>query len=60
MDGKPPGPDHGVDADADGRGIADRQAVFQLVRQIKPSSGYREFEIEFLDPGIRAFTFTFG
>lgn len=59
IDGKPPGPAHGVDIDAEGRGMLDAQRMYQLIRQsgqIEP----RLFEIEFLEPGAEVFVFTFG
>ncbi len=59
IDGKPPGASHGVDVDEQGNGIATLPRMYQLVRQ----SGLiidKRFEIEFLDPGIEAFSFTFG
>lgn len=59
LDGKPPGPDHGVDVDDLGAGTATDQRLYQLIRQKKPIRD-RQFEIEFLDPGIGAFSFTFG
>jgi cytochrome c biogenesis protein CcdA/thiol-disulfide isomerase/thioredoxin len=59
IDGKPPGADHGADTDADGNGAVTDQRLYQLVRQ---SGGVtdRTFRIEFLDPGVQAFAFTFG
>jgi hypothetical protein len=59
LDGEPPGPAHGVDVDADGNGTADYQRLYQLIRQPGPIMD-RLFEIEFLDPGVEAFVFTFG
>ena len=59
IDGKPPGADHGVDVDAAGNGMITSQRLYQLVRQQKGKDA-RLFEIEFLDPGGQAFTFTFG
>ncbi len=59
IDGKPPGADHGMDTDADGRGTITTQRLYQLVRQAH-GSGERLFEIEFLDPGVQAYAFTFG
>jgi cytochrome c biogenesis protein CcdA/thiol-disulfide isomerase/thioredoxin len=59
LDGKPPGADHGMDTDADGNGTVTEQRLYQLVRQ-KSGSGERVFEITFLDPGVRAYAFTFG
>jgi thioredoxin family protein len=35
------------------------QPLYQLIRQSQPIVD-REFEIEFLDPGVEAFDFTFG
>ena len=59
IDGKPPGDDHGVDATADGTGTVTDQRLYQLVRQ-KGAVSDHTFEIEFLDPGVQAFAFTFG
>jgi hypothetical protein len=59
LDGKPPGVDHGVDTDADGNGVIDAERLYQLVRQ-QGRIGDRTIEIRFLDPGARAFAFTFG
>ena len=59
IDGRPPGADHGMDTDADGNGTVTTQRLYQLVRQAH-GSGERLFEIEFLDPGVRAYAFTFG
>jgi len=59
IDGRPPGPAHGSDVDAEGYGILDQQRMYQLIRQQKPIAA-RLFEIEFLDPGAEAFAFTFG
>ena len=59
IDGKPPGADHGMDTDADGNGTVTSQRLYQLVRQAH-GSGERLFEIEFLDPGVQAYAFTFG
>ena len=59
IDGKPPGASHGVDVDEQGQGTATLPRMYQLVRQAGPIAD-RRFEIEFLDPGIEAFSFTFG
>jgi cytochrome c biogenesis protein CcdA/thiol-disulfide isomerase/thioredoxin len=59
IDGKRPGGDHGIDADADGNGEVTSQRLYQLVRT-KGDIADRTFEIEFLDPGVEAFAFTFG
>ncbi|MBV9848358.1 MAG: thioredoxin family protein [Armatimonadetes bacterium] len=59
LDGQPAGAAHGVDVDAGGNGTAVEQRLYQLIRQPKPIVD-RTFEIEFLDPGVEAFAFTFG
>jgi cytochrome c biogenesis protein CcdA/thiol-disulfide isomerase/thioredoxin len=59
LDGKPPGDDHGADTDADGQGTVTDQRLYQLVRQ-SHGVGDRTFQIEFLDPHVQAFAFTFG
>lgn len=59
IDGRPPGDSHGVDVDPDGNGTAREQRMYQLIRQRTPISD-RQFEIEFLDSGVEAFSFTFG
>jgi hypothetical protein len=59
LDGEPPGRAHGVDVDENGDGVADYQRMYQLIRQ-PGKIGDRLFEIEFLDPGVEAFVFTFG
>jgi thiol-disulfide isomerase/thioredoxin len=59
IDGKPPGAAHGVDVDDQGNGTVSEQRMYQLIRQPQPI-GDRTFEIEFLDPGVEAFAFTFG
>ena len=59
IDGQPPGAAHGVDVDDQGNGTLTEQRLYQLIRQPKPIAD-RQFEIEFLDPGVEAFAFTFG
>lgn len=59
VDGKPPGAAHGIDVDEQGNGTVTDQRLYQLLRQPKPIAD-RQFEIEFLDPGVEAFAFTFG
>jgi thiol-disulfide isomerase/thioredoxin len=59
IDGQPPGVAHGVDTDADGNGTVNEPRMYQLIRQSQPIVD-RQFEIEFLDPGVEAFSFTFG
>jgi len=59
LDGRPPGNAHGSDVDEQGNGTATEQRMYQLIRQPKPIVD-RLFEIEFLDPGVEAYVFTFG
>jgi thiol-disulfide isomerase/thioredoxin len=59
VDGKPPGPGHGLDVDDKGNGMVNEPRLYQLIRQAPPIAD-REFAIEFLDPGVEAFAFTFG
>lgn len=59
IDGKAPGRDAGVDADVAGFGTVTGQRLYQLVRQ-KGEIDDRTFTIEFLDPNVDAFSFTFG
>lgn len=59
IDGAPPGADHGVDTDADGYGEVKEQRLYQLIRQ-QGTVRDRTFTIEFLSPGLQAYSFTFG
>ena len=59
LDGTAPGDDHGVDTDNNGAGTVQGHRLYQLIRQKGPVED-RTFEIEFLDPGVQAFAFTFG
>jgi thiol-disulfide isomerase/thioredoxin len=59
IDGQPPGSAHGGDVDDQGNGTVAEQRLYQLIRQPMPIAD-RQFEIEFLDPGVEAFAFTFG
>ncbi|MFL5835548.1 MAG: redoxin domain-containing protein [Solirubrobacteraceae bacterium] len=59
LDGEPPGDDHGLDIDEAGEGVVAEPRMYQLVRQRGPVRP-RTFEIRFLDPGARAYVFTFG
>ena len=59
IDGRPPGAARGVDVAEDGTGTITEQRLYQLIRQ----SGdvvERTFSIEFLDPAVSAYAFTFG
>jgi thiol-disulfide isomerase/thioredoxin len=58
IDGAPPGNSHGSDVDAEGQGVVASQRLYQLVRQSGPITDHT-FEIQFLDPGVQAFAFTF-
>jgi thiol-disulfide isomerase/thioredoxin len=59
IDGKPPGDAHGLDVDDRGLGTISVPRLYQLVRQ-RERIVDRRFEIEFLEPGARVFSFTFG
>jgi len=59
IDGQPPGLAHGVDVDEQGDGMVAEARMYQLIRQPGPVAG-RLFEIQFLDPGVEVFVFTFG
>ena len=59
LDGTALGDDHGGDTDADGNGVVREHRLYQLIRQ-KGTVEDRTFEIEFEDPGVQAFAFTFG
>jgi thiol-disulfide isomerase/thioredoxin len=59
IDGKTPGTSHGTDTDDQGNGMVTEQRLYQLIRQ--PGTIVdRQFQIEFLDAGVEAFSFTFG
>jgi thiol-disulfide isomerase/thioredoxin len=63
LDGAPPGAGHGLDVDAQGRGIVAEPRVYQLVRQhVQQDSPIvdRLFTIDFQQPGVQAYAFTFG
>jgi thiol-disulfide isomerase/thioredoxin len=59
IDGQPAGVAHGADVDQQGNGTVNEPRMYQLIRQPTPIVD-RQFEIEFLDPGIEVFVFTFG
>jgi thiol-disulfide isomerase/thioredoxin len=59
LDGAAPGNDCGSDSAPDGAGEVREPRLYQLIRQ-KGEVRDRTFEIEFLDPGVQAFVFTFG
>ena len=59
LDGQPAGADHGTDVNELGDGAVTEPRLYQLVRQ-QGQVRERTFEIEFQDPGIEAYAFTFG
>ncbi len=59
IDGKEPAAAHGADVDARGLGTLGEPRLYQLIRQ-QGAITDRLVEIEFLDAGARAFSFTFG
>jgi hypothetical protein len=59
IDGLPPGAAHGFDVDDQGIGTLVEQRLHQLIRQPLPVAE-RRLEIEFSDPGVGAYAFTFG
>ena len=59
LDGKAPGADHGADTDAQGYGTVTENRLYQLIRQ-QDAVKDRTFRIDFLTPGVRAYSFTFG
>ncbi|MGV8920000.1 MAG: cytochrome c biogenesis protein DipZ [Pseudomonas sp.] len=59
IDGAAPGDSHGSDIAADGSGMVTEQRLYQLVRQAGPVTDHT-FTIEFMDPGVQAYAFTFG
>jgi len=59
LDGAAPNDDHGADSTPDGTGEVRAPRLYQLIRQ-KGQVEDRTFEIEFLDPDVHAYVFTFG
>jgi thiol-disulfide isomerase/thioredoxin len=59
IDGRPPGSAHGADVDDQGAGFVNEPRMYQLIRQPKPI-GDQQFEIRFFEPGVEAYSFTFG
>ena len=57
--GNPQAGGHGADVDDEGIGTITQQRLYQLIRKPRPIND-RQFEIEFLDPGVEVFAFTFG
>ena len=59
LDGADPGANRGADIGSDGVGVVTEQRLYQLIRLAHPGAEHT-VEIEFLDPGVEAFAFTFG
>jgi cytochrome c biogenesis protein CcdA/thiol-disulfide isomerase/thioredoxin len=59
IDGAAPGESHGADTNADGEGVVTDHRLYQFVRQSGPVID-RTFTIQFLDPDVQAYAFTFG
>jgi hypothetical protein len=59
IDGQPPGAAHGLDTDEGGNGEVREPRLYQLIRQ-RPPILDRQFEVEFLETGAEAYSFTFG
>lgn len=59
IDGQAPSEAHGTDVAPDGSGTVTEQRLYQLVRQPGAVQD-RTFSIEFLDPHVAAYAFTFG
>jgi len=60
MDGAPPGAAHGMDINAEGVGVVQEERLYQLIRQSDDAIGEHLFDIQFLDPDVAAYAFTFG
>lgn len=59
LDGRAPQAGRGVDINANGEGVVREQRLYQLIRQDGPVTD-RVFTIEFLDPDVQVWSFTFG
>ncbi len=59
LNGKALGKNHGVDTDENGMGTVTGQRLYQLIRQTQPITD-QTFEIEFIEPNVEVFAFTFG
>ena len=59
LNGASPGANHGSDSAADGTGEVQQPRMYQLIRQKVPIQD-ATIEIDFLDPGVEVFSFTFG
>jgi hypothetical protein len=59
IDGHVPDADAGADIKPDGTGIVTDERLYQLIR-LKGEVADHDLVIEFVDPEVRAFAFTFG
>jgi thiol-disulfide isomerase/thioredoxin len=59
LDGKPPEASHGEDTDSQGNGTVMHQRCYQLIR-LQDRITDRTFDIEFAQPGVEVYDFTFG
>jgi cytochrome c biogenesis protein CcdA/thiol-disulfide isomerase/thioredoxin len=59
LNGISPGANHGIDTDANGMGVVTGQRLYQLIRQTQAVQD-QTFDIEFLEPNVETFAFTFG
>jgi hypothetical protein len=59
VDGEISGAGYGIDIDQAGGGVLREQRLYNLLRNSQPVHT-RRFEIEFLDAGAEAYSFTFG
>ena len=59
IDGQSAAAVHGTDVDQQGNGTVTEPRMYQLIRQSSKIVD-RQFEIQFLDPGVEIFSFTFG
>jgi SAM-dependent methyltransferase len=59
VDGEAPGASHGVDVDAEGKGVLREGRMYQLVRE-RDRVRERTLEIQFEQAGAEAYSFTFG
>ena len=59
LDDTAPGASHGTDVDEAGNGIVTEQRLYQLIRQSGDVQQHT-FSIEFFEPGVQAYAFTFG
>ncbi len=59
IDGNPPGDSHGLDIDSNGNGMVSEQRMYQLIRQ-RGRITEHEFIIEFFEPDVEVYDFTFG